>query len=198
MSAAAVEPPCAGTSALLREAERLADKLPGYRVEIIGGELTVTLPPDGPHGESLTNLLLAFVPQHRGATRVIQGIGIRLPDGPDDYAVPDLSIVDADYREHPSLANCYDPAVFRLVLEVTSANYGNDLKRKVTAYAIAKVPVYVIVDRRHERLHVLRHPVANEYDEHRVHAPGQHVTLPDSIGAEITLDVAAVLDAARP
>ncbi len=62
MSAAAVEPPRAGTSTLLREAERLADKLPGYRVEIIGGELIVTPPPDGPHGESLTELLFAFPP----------------------------------------------------------------------------------------------------------------------------------------
>lgn len=56
----------------------------------------------------------------------------------------------------------------------------------------------MIVDRRHDRLHVLRHPVADEYEEHRVHAPGQHVTLPDSLGAEVTLDVAAVLDASRP
>ncbi|MBB5938175.1 Uma2 family endonuclease [Streptomyces zagrosensis] len=198
MSAAAVEPPCDGASDLLREAERLTAKLPGYRVEIIGGELTVTPPPDGPHGEVLTDLLLAFAPVHRGPTRVIQGIGLWLPDGPDDYAVPDLSVVDADYRDHLTEANCYDPAVFHLVLEVTSANYGNDLRKKVAAYAIAKVPVYVIVDRIHDRLHLLRNPVANEYDEHRVLAPGQHATLPVPAGAEIVLDVAAVLGAARP
>lgn len=95
MSGAAVEPPCAGMSALLQEAERLAARLPGYRVEIIGGELTVTPRPDGPHGEALTELLFALAPLRRGATRLIQGIGIRLPDGPDDYAVPDLSVVDA-------------------------------------------------------------------------------------------------------
>lgn len=56
MSAAAVEHPCDGKSALLEEAERLAEKLPGYRIEIIGGELTVTPPPDGPHGDALSDL----------------------------------------------------------------------------------------------------------------------------------------------
>ncbi|BDM72518.1 membrane protein [Streptomyces nigrescens] len=198
MSAAAVEPPCDGKSPLLREAERLAERLPGYRIEIIGGTITVTPPPDGPHGESLSDLLMAFAPLHAKESKVIQGIGIWLPDGPDDYAVPDLAVVDADYRRHHIAENCYDPAVFRLVLEVTSSNYQNDLKKKVGAYAIAKVPVYVIVDRKHDRLHVLQDPVANEYDKHRVHARGEHVALPGSIGTDITLDVEAILETARP
>ncbi|QHC25685.1 Uma2 family endonuclease [Streptomyces sp. GS7] len=198
MSAAAVEPPCDDKSALFAEAERLAEKLPGYRIEIIGGELTVTPPPDGPHGEALGELIFAFAAVRRGETRTIPEIGIWLPDGPDDYAVPDLAVVDADYREHLIAHNSYDPAVFRLVVEVTSSNYGNDLKKKVAAYAIAKVPVYVIVDRRHERIHVLTEPIANEYDKHRAHAPGELVQLPESIGGRVELDVTAILEAARP
>lgn len=55
----------------------------------------------------------------------------------------------------------------------------------------------MIVDRRHDRLHVLTDPVADDYDTHRVHAPGELVTLPESIGAKVTLDVDAVLAAAR-
>jgi Uma2 family endonuclease len=68
----------------------------------------------------------------------------------------------------------------------------------VTAYAEAKVPVYVIVDRKHQRLHVLTDPAGDTYENHRPHAPGELVTLPDSIGAEVTLDVAAILTAGRP
>ncbi|MEU8685973.1 Uma2 family endonuclease [Streptomyces sp. NPDC048611] len=198
MSAAAVEHPCDGESALLKEAARLADKLPGYRIEIIGGELTVTPPPDGPHGDALTDLTFAFAAAHGAETRVTQAMGVWLPEGPEDYAVPDLVVVDADYREHLVAENCYDPAVFRLVLEVTSSNYATDLKKKVTAYAIAKIPVYVVIDRKKGRIHVLTDPFANEYRCHRVHAPGQRVVLPASVGAEITLDVEAILAVGRP
>lgn len=55
------------------------------------------------------------------------------------------------------------------------------------------MPVYVIVDRRHQRLHVLTEPAGGAYGNHRVHAPGELVALPDSIGAKVTLDVAEIL-----
>ncbi|MFE6690022.1 Uma2 family endonuclease [Streptomyces sp. NPDC057743] len=200
MSAAAVEHPCDGKPpTLLDEAERLAERNPGYRIEILGGVITVTPPPDGPHGLSLTDLTFAFAPLHGGGSHVIQGIGLWLPSGPYDFAVPDLAVVDADFRDHLIENNCYSPDVFRMALEVTSSNYNSDLKIKVAAYANAKIPVYVIVDRKHERLHVLQDPLANEYGQHRLYAPGEQATLPGSIGdAEVTLDVAAILEAAHP
>ncbi|WP_030981423.1 Uma2 family endonuclease [Streptomyces sp. NRRL S-1813] len=199
MSAAAVEHPHDGKlPSLLEVAAQLTEKLPGYRIEIIGGDLTVTPPADGPHADSLTDLIFAFAAAHGAETRVAQAMGVWLPDGPEDYAIPDLAVVDADYRDHLVADNCYDPVVFRMVLEVTSSNYATDLKTKVAAYAIAKIPVYVIVDRKKDRIHTLTDPFANEYRNHSVHAPGQRVTLPDSIGAEITLDVEAILSVARP
>ncbi|MFD4111981.1 hypothetical protein ACFWSJ_00830 [Streptomyces niveus] len=47
-------------------------------------------------------------------------------------------------------------------------------------------------------VHVLTDPVGADYTSHRVHAPGEHVVLPDSIGAEVKLDVSAVLRAGEP
>jgi Uma2 family endonuclease len=202
MSAAAVEHPCDGEpETLLESANRLAEQLPpGYRVEIIGGVITVAPSPDGPHADALTTLALAFgaAGLHGEKSRVLQGPGIWLPSGPQDYAIPDLALVDADYREHPAENATYDPGVFRLVLEVTSSNYQNDLRNKVAAYAYAKIPVYVILDRRHSRVHVLTEPVGGTYDSHEVYAPGQTATLPDSIGAEVSLDVAELVAAGRP
>ena len=115
----------------------------------------------------------------------------------DDYAIPDLAVVDADVDDHLIENNCYDPVCFRLVLEVTSSNWKNGLKAKVTAYAAAMVPVYVIVDRKHQRLHVLTDPDCADYCTHRVHSPGETVALPDSLGAEVTLDVTEILAAGR-
>ncbi len=84
------------------------------------------------------------------------------------------------------------------MLEVTSGNYQNDLRNKVTAYAQARIPVYVILDRKHSRVHVLTEPLAGGYDNHQVYAPGQTVTLPDSIGAEVSLDVEELVRAGSP
>ncbi|MFJ6463880.1 Uma2 family endonuclease [Streptomyces sp. NPDC091387] len=212
MSAAAVEHPCDGEperpkwqerqepESLLESANRLSEQLPGHRVEIIGGVITVAPSPDGAHANALTSLMVPFLAAglHSGESKVLQAVGVWLPGGPSDYAIPDLAVVDADFDEHPNDNNCYDPGAFRLVLEVTSGNYQNDLRNKVTAYAAAKIPVYVILDRRHGRVHVLTEPLPGGYDNHEVYAPGHKVTLPDSIGAEVTLDVTALVAAGRP
>ncbi|MDQ0843489.1 Uma2 family endonuclease [Streptomyces sp. V1I6] len=204
MSAAAVEHPCdpcdGEPPTLLEEADRLMELLPRHRVEIIGGILTVTPPPDGAHARTLTQLMLPFVSAglHGGETVILQAVGLWLPDGPEDFTIPDLALVDADFEDHLIEYNCYDPAVFRLVVEVTSSNYRNDLRNKAIAYAQAKVPVYVVVDRKHTRIHVLTNPLTSEYDSHEVYAPGQQIALPASIGAEVKLDAAELLKAGAP
>ncbi|MYT31812.1 MULTISPECIES: Uma2 family endonuclease [unclassified Streptomyces] len=201
MSAAAVERPHAPAQkplTLLEQADQLMEQLPGFRVEILGGVLTVTPPADPGHAFGLSCLRRPFVAAglDGGDTAILEGLGLWL-GGPSDFAVPDLSVVDADVRHHVVKYECCDPAVFRMVLEVTSGNYANDLCTKVAAYGAAKVPVYVIVDRKHERLHVLTEPIEDGYGMHRIHVPGEKVTLPESIGAEVTLDVTQVLDDSR-
>ncbi|MGW0938766.1 Uma2 family endonuclease [Streptomyces sp. NPDC002666] len=201
MSAAAVELPCDDEPelSLLEEANELAEQLPGRRVEIIGGVITVAPPPDGPHADALTTLMIPFLAAglHGEESRLLQGIGLWLPGGPEDFVIPDLALVDADLDAHKLENNCYDPAVFRLVLEVTSSNYKSDLRHKVAAYAEAKIPVYVILDRKHSRVHVLTEPVGGTYDRHEVYAPGQEAPLPESIGAAVSLDVAELIKAGR-
>ncbi|MEE1736055.1 Uma2 family endonuclease [Streptomyces sp. BE147] len=202
MSAAAVEHPCDGEPeiSLLESANELSEQLPGRRVEIIGGVITVAPSPDGRHGRALTKLMRPFIAAglDDGETAVIQGIGVWLPSGPHDYAIPDLALVDEDFDDHRAENSCYDPGVFRLVAEVTSGNYQNDLRNKVAAYAEAKIPVYVVLDRKHGRIHVLTEPLAGGYDRHEVYAPGQQAPLPASIGAEVSLDVSELVQAGRP
>ncbi|WP_406484666.1 Uma2 family endonuclease [Streptomyces microflavus] len=201
MSAAAVDHPRGHEpKPLIDAANQLRDRLPGYRVEIIEGMITVAPLRDGPHANALTTVMVPLLAAglDNGGTEVLQGIGLWLPSGPEDYVIPDLSIVDADFDEHLIENNCYGPACFRLVLEVTSENHRTDLRHKVIAYAQAKIPVYVIVDRKHGRVHVLTEPLPGGYDRHEVYAPGQEAPLPVSIGAEVTLDVAELVRAGRP
>ncbi|MFE0803126.1 Uma2 family endonuclease [Streptomyces sp. NPDC058812] len=202
MSAASVEQPFDHDDepvTLTTIADEIMERHPGYRVEIIGGNLLVTPSPDAPHARALTKLMRPFIAAglDDGETEVLQGVGLWLPTEAEDYAIPDLAVVDADVDEHLVENNAYDPVCFRLVLEVTSGNWKNDLRTKVAAYAAAKVPVYVVVDRKHQRLHVLTDPDGGDYASHRVHSPGESVALPDSLGAKVTLDVDAILAAGR-
>ncbi|ARX85976.1 MULTISPECIES: Uma2 family endonuclease [Streptomyces] len=202
MSAASVEQPFEDEEpfSLTAIADEIMERHPGYRVEIIGGHLLVTPSPDVPHARALTTLMRPFFDAGLDDVdaEVLQNVGLWLPTGTEDYAIPDLVIVDADIDDHFVENNAYDPACFRLVLEVTSSNWKDDLKTKVAAYAEANVPVYVVVDRKHQRLHVLTEPTDGEYANHQVHASGQVVALPDSIGVKVSLDVAVILKAAQP
>ncbi|MET9011512.1 Uma2 family endonuclease [Streptomyces olivaceoviridis] len=201
MSAASVEQPFDADEpfSLTAIADEIMERHPGYRVEIIGGHLLVTPSPDAPHAIVLTDLMVPFLAAglHGAESKVVQSVAIKLPTGAEDYCIPDLAVVDADIGDHLIENNAYDPVCFRLVLEVTSGNWRDDLKTKVGAYAEAKVPVYLVVDRKHQRLHVLTEPAGSEYANHRVHAPGETVTLPDSIGAEVALDVEQIIRAGQ-
>ncbi|KUO11972.1 Uma2 family endonuclease [Streptomyces sp. DSM 15324] len=195
MSSAAVERPRENRP-LIAEANLIMESLPGRRVEIIGGQILVSPAPDGPHSEALMLFAAPFL--QLGLVRALPGIGLWLPTGPEDYVIPDLSVVDDDYRDHRVENSCYDPACFRLVMEVTSSNWKTDLRTKVTCYARAGIPVYVIIDRRHQRLHVLTAPVRDSYTTHHIHTAGESVTLPESIGGKVVLDVSRLLEAGRP
>jgi Uma2 family endonuclease len=181
-------------------AEEIEESRPGWRAEVHHGQIVVVPLRDGPHAEILTEVLLSCVEAglHRGANRVLPGIGLRLPGGPDGYAVPHLSVVTADYREHLVRATHYAPDCFRLVVDIAHSGIPPELGSKRSAYADAGVPAQVVVDRHHGRLHVLTDPSGDDYAVHRVHAPGEIVTLPDSVGAEVTLDVGRILRAGGP
>ncbi|QHC27333.1 Uma2 family endonuclease [Streptomyces sp. GS7] len=174
------------------------ERVPGARFEVLGGEICVTPLADVGHASVLNTLRRLFkdASLDDGPTEVLQRLAVWLPSGPYDFAIPDLSI-SHDAVHHEVEYNCVDPSVFRLLLEVTSNNYGNELRSKVTAYAEAEIPTYVIINRRDERIHVLTSPIDGTYREHRIHAPGERITLPASIDAEVELDVAAILAEAR-
>ncbi|WP_327254356.1 Uma2 family endonuclease [Streptomyces sp. NBC_01244] len=177
-------------------ADRLSRELPGHRVEILHGRLTVTPPADGRHARTLTRLTVAF--HEAGAAEAglefLQGIGIWLPTGEDDYAVPDFSLVEADFLDHKVTKNCYRPDAFRMILEVTSSNWADDLGTKVESYARADVPVYVIADRQHDEVVIYTDPRATCYRLRRTFKRGMTLPLPDYLGVTLELPVDMLLD----
>ncbi|MGH3325371.1 MAG: Uma2 family endonuclease [Streptomyces sp.] len=177
-------------------ADRLSRELPGHRVEILQGRVTVTPPADGAHAVTLTGLIEVFLRAGVRETglKVVQAVGLWLPTGPDDYAVPDLAVVDPDFKDAHVQKNCYAPNVFRMALEVTSSNWADDLTTKVECYAEAGVPVYVVVDRKHDQVLLYADPSGDEYRTCSTHKRGTTFQLPSSVGVPVKLDVDRLLD----
>ncbi|MFI2505536.1 Uma2 family endonuclease [Streptomyces sp. NPDC018972] len=183
-------------SSLSDAADRLWEELPGHRVEILNGSIVVTPPPDGPHQETCFEIGYEFVAAgaKKAGLRAVPGIGLWLPTGPDDYAVPDLSVVDWDYKDALAEKNCYAPHVFRLVLEVTSTNWSNDTVIKLETYARAGIPVYVVADRKHDEVLLYQDPVDGKYPDPTRFKRGQSVPVPESVGLTLDLSVDTLLD----
>ncbi|GHB86192.1 Uma2 family endonuclease [Streptomyces spinoverrucosus] len=181
---------------LSEAADQLARALPGHRVEILQGRLTVTPPPDGSHGLSLTKMCRAL--ERAGiegsGAEWVQGVGLWLPTLPEDFAIPDLSIVDEDFRDAHVTKNYYAPNVFRLVVEVTSSNWSDDLGPKVECYAEAGIPAYLIADRKHEEVLLYTDPADGKYPDPQRFERGQRVPVPESVGVRVELPVDTLLD----
>ncbi|MER5754811.1 Uma2 family endonuclease [Streptomyces sp. NPDC002088] len=177
-------------------ADLLSRALPGHRVEILQGRLTVTPPPDGSHALSLTWLVEAFAGAgaRKAGLRYVQGIGLWLPTLADDFSIPDFSVVDEDFRDALVQKNCYAPNVFRLVVEVTSSNWSDDLGPKVECYAEAGVPVYIVADRKHDEVLLYQDPVKGKYDAPERYKRGQSIPVPESVGVTLDLSVDTLLD----
>ncbi|GAB2896966.1 Uma2 family endonuclease [Streptomyces mayteni] len=180
------------THTLLDLAETVYQHMPGYRPEIIGGQLTVNPPADGDHAVSLTGLTLALAALHGKDSRVTQAVGLWLPNG-EDFVVPDLAVVDEDFRDHLIAYNCYSPGIFRMVVDITSTNYASDTVDKPLAYAGAKVPVYLIGDRKNREAVLLTEPRQGTYRRRAVYRPGESFALPESVGAKIEIEVDALI-----
>ncbi|WP_447037819.1 Uma2 family endonuclease [Streptomyces sp. DSM 118878] len=177
-------------------ADLLSRAMPGHRVEILQGRLTVTPPPDGSHALSLTKLGRAFdrAGLEEAGLEYVQGIGLWLPNLPDDFAIPDFSVVDEDFRDALVRKSCYAPNVFRLVLEVTSSNWSDDLGQKVESYAQAGVPVYVVADRKHGEVLVHESPKKGEYVTCSRYGRGESFEVPPCVGVRLDLSVDTLLD----
>ncbi|MFE0130569.1 Uma2 family endonuclease [Streptomyces sp. NPDC059037] len=183
-------------SSLADAADRLWEELPGHRVEILNGSIVVTPPPDGPHQETCYDVAFEFkeAGAREAGLRAVPGIGLWLPTGRDDYAIPDVSVVTYDYKDALVEKNCYAPHVFRLVLEVTSSNWSNDTVIKLKTYAEAGVPVYVIVDREHDQILVHTDPEGGHYGAVTPYKRGTTVLMPPIVGVGLELSADRLLD----
>ncbi|MGE7388735.1 Uma2 family endonuclease [Streptomyces sp. NPDC004126] len=183
-------------TAVTAAADRLWDELRGYRVEILQGRITATPHPDGAHAETLTWLTVecSKAGARQAGLEPLQAIGLWLPSGPDDYAVPDFSLVEYGFLDTHVARNCYAPHAFRLVAEVTDTDWSDVLGTKADCYGQAGIPVYLVADRRHGEVVLHTDPRGGEYRSRKHFKRGTSVPLPESIGISLELSVDRLLD----
>ncbi|GGT30491.1 Uma2 family endonuclease [Streptomyces chromofuscus] len=113
---------------------------------------------------------------------------------PEDFAIPDFSVVDEDFRDAHVTKNHYAPTVFRLVVEVTSSNWSDDLGPKVECYAEAGVPAYLIADRKHDEVLLYTDPADGKYPAPQRFKRGRRVPVPEFVGVRLEPAVDTLLD----
>ncbi|MEO3846201.1 Uma2 family endonuclease [Streptomyces sp. B8F3] len=156
----------------------------GRRVELIEGQIHVTPPANGEH-EEIVSGVNEQVRDHRRDLRLYQGIGLELP-GADltERVIPDL--VAAPKRSFDAEVEWHQPHAVVLVAEVTSKSTAeNDRVKKLSGYARAEIPVYVLVDREEGVVSAYSEPSGGKYTRNEQVALGMKLTLPKPLDFEL-------------
>jgi Uma2 family endonuclease len=165
--------------------------LPGYRVELIDGQIVVSPTASRGHSNVVTELIdqLAGVKQ-RGWERHTN-LTVHIPVT-RERLIPDLAVVPQDvpgFDENELLA----PAVLLVGEVVSPHSRREDREVKPQAYARGGVPLYLLVDRLADppQVTLFSQPGADSYASRQVAEAGQPLQLPEPFGT--ALDTARLL-----
>lgn len=185
------------------ELDDYVDAPEGSRIEIIGGKVVVSPPPEFPHNAIAGDIAYAFTRAHVLQTdyawRTDHGTGMSLV-GIGDGFVPDLMLLDQEVfrAARHSKVRTLVPDQVELVVEVTSfSNAKNDQQptgrgrgnNKWNGYAAAEIPYYLLVDRSPKVAHSILYSIPDQslaaYLHEESWAFGETIHLPDPFDIEI-------------
>ncbi|KJY35330.1 Uma2 family endonuclease [Streptomyces sp. NRRL S-495] len=153
----------------------------GLRIELIEGEIAVTVPPDGDH-EDLLSQLMGQVYRHTETPVQISGNkGLRLPSGglcPKNHVIPDATFAPKELRLFRGAPSWMEPDGVAMVAEVTSSKPDQDRIAKRHCYARAAIPFYLLIDRERSQISLFGTPHRDEYTEVHLAAFGEPLVLP--------------------
>ncbi|MFG2903572.1 Uma2 family endonuclease [Kitasatospora sp. NPDC048286] len=156
---------------------------PGYKAELVEGEIVVTPPPDGEHEAAFSLLNRQFMRKAEAEFDLSGNKGLVVPSGrfiPDGTVSPVGHFLNAD--------SWADAAGVLLVFEVTSTSPGRDREQKRRGYAAAGIPCYLLVDRGKGTVTLFTKPEGDDYTEKEPVPFGKPIDLPAPFS--FTLDTA--------
>ncbi|KPI08928.1 protein of unknown function DUF820 [Actinobacteria bacterium OK074] len=155
----------------------------GFRVEIVGGNVHMT-PQRDTHWEIIRRFLWALEDRFGRQIRVFTDVRIDFP-GFENGFCPDIAKLSDSAEKDDTGHWRYEDVEF--VAEVISkGTAANDYGPKKTAYAQAKVPVYVVADPYQRRCHVYTHPKGDDYDTETIVNFGGEIDLTKTV-VDLTL-----------
>lgn len=155
----------------------------GFRLEIVGGQITVAPAPFGRHAVLVKRIMRAAQDALPPGYDLYEATTAREPEG--DRYLPDLAawperLIDTDAEWVFPAAEC------AFAVEVTSPGHRRRGYRKAAGYARAAVPVYLLVDRRKRECLVYSEPRGEQYRSVRRVKFGDPVEL--MLSKRVTLD----------
>lgn len=186
MTAMPEEPPLVRDD--LREAFAALDVLPGFRAELVDGEIIVSPTPDGQH-ETIVVAVDDWVRETHGL-RLHRNLTLISPEGeyvPDGIAAPKGAFAGREWHSKP------DGVL--MVLEVTSGRRGDskaaerDRDPKRRGYAAADIPLYLLIDRLDGKATIFSEPRGDDYTHSASVALGEELPIPEPLGSTLpTID----------
>lgn len=170
---------------------RIAEKIEaetGLRVQIVGGKLVMSPTPRGKHAGVVKRvrrqLESAALPE---GLDVYEVSSIGLPEDPDDYVTPDLIVLPLEWEQDENWLA--DPEAAALAVEVISpSEKSREIRDKADWYAVARVPVLLVVDPRKGTWTLHTRPDNGAYRDVLPGKFGESVRLPEPLDIEIATD----------
>ncbi|MFJ9457235.1 Uma2 family endonuclease [Kitasatospora sp. NPDC101447] len=159
------------------------DTPPGYKAELVEGEIVVTPPPDGEHETAFSLLNRQFMRKAEAEFDLSGNKGLIVPTGrfiPDGTVSPVGHFLNA--------GSWADASGVLLVFEVTSTSPHRDREQKRRGYAAAGIPCYLLVDRSAGMVTLFTAPEGEDYTEKEPVPFGKPIDLPAPFS--FTLDTA--------
>ncbi|WP_406211040.1 Uma2 family endonuclease [Kitasatospora sp. NBC_01560] len=149
------------------------DTPPGFKAELIEGEIVVTPPPDGSHETAFSLLSKQFFRKAAIDLDLSGNKGLITPTG---RFVPDGTVSPVGHFE--TAGSWASTSGVLLVFEVTSTNPVKDRGPKRRGYAAAGIPCYLLVDRGEGKVTLFTDPEGEDYTAHSQVDFGKPLDLP--------------------
>lgn len=153
----------------------------GFRAEFIEGEIVVTPPPDGDHADCI-NVLMKQVVRKAAVEMDLSGNrGLKLVRGgrcPKNYLIPDCTLAPTSARLFRGADSWMPAEGVAMVTEVTSSRADRDRDIKRHCYALARIPLCLLVDRDRGSVSLFSEPDQDEYQQVVTMPFGKEIALP--------------------
>ncbi|WP_021592601.1 Uma2 family endonuclease [Actinomadura welshii] len=185
------EPLSHGDADVLLEGFLALDTPEGFRAELIDGEIVVSPPPIGAHEWCIAEVGLQVVRDspHRFHWSGNKGLLVPSSNGGQlgNHVIPDATFALAEtglFRDAESWMPVEAGGV-AMVVEVTSSRPEVDRDAKRRGYARAEIPLYLLVDRREQKVSLFSEPKDGDYHKVEWVPFGKSLPLPEPIDIEL-------------